>query len=101
MPPEVPTPRMNPRGGDRKGRPFGGRMPSTAIWYILAFVVVLSLAQLYLAVPAGRQLPYSEFKELVATDGVADVVIGEFTIRGTLRESEGDVDQPSTFTTTR
>ncbi|MGE4055774.1 MAG: ATP-dependent zinc metalloprotease FtsH [Vicinamibacterales bacterium] len=76
-------------------------MPSTAIWYILAFVLVLSLAQLYLAVPAGRQLPYSEFKELVATDGVADVVIGEFTIRGTLRESEGDGDQPSTFTTTR
>jgi hypothetical protein len=57
-----PTPRFNPRSGDRRGqRPLGGR-PGSALWYGLAFLLLLGLAQMYFLMPAGRQIPYSEFK---------------------------------------
>jgi cell division protease FtsH len=92
---------MNPRGGDRRGqRPAPGRTPATAIWYVLALVLALSLAQLYLSTPTGRQVPYSEFKELLASGRVTEVVIGEQTIRATLDEG-GDQDEPLEVTTVR
>jgi hypothetical protein len=52
------NPRFNPRGGDLRGqRQLGGR-PSS-VWYGLAFLLVLLLAQLYYLTPAGRTIPYS------------------------------------------
>jgi len=101
MPPQTPTPRLNPRGGDRRGQnPLSGRTPSSAVWYVLAVVIVLTIAQFYLAAPSGEQIPYSEFKSLIAQGRVESLTIGEQTIRGTLRaEQEGG--QPASFTTTR
>ena len=38
-----PTPRFNPRGGDRRGtRPMTPR-PSSSLWYGLAFLLLLGL----------------------------------------------------------
>ncbi len=47
------------------------------MWYGLAFLFLLVLAQTYFLVPAGRQIPYSEFKSLVAQGKVAEATVGE------------------------
>jgi cell division protease FtsH len=86
MPPKG-TPRFNPRGGDRRGqRQLGGR--SSSLWYGLAFLLVLLLAQLYYMTPAGGSVPYSEFKTLVKNGQVAEVFVSEQVIRGTLKEGD-------------
>ena len=90
-----PTPRFNPRGSDRRGpRPSPARGP-TSLWYGLAFLVLLGLAQVYYLTPAGRSIPYSEFKNLLKEGQVAEVTIGEQQIRGLLKQ------EPRAFTTTR
>ena len=97
-----PTPRFNPPGGDRRGqRPLSAR-PSSSLWYGLAVLLVLVLAQVYYLAPAGRQLPYSEFKALVKDGSVTEVTIGDQVIRGTLKEPAGsDPKQSTQFTTTK
>jgi cell division protease FtsH len=85
---------MLPSGGGKKGA-----APSrpTAIWWVLGALVMLALAQAYLLSPTGRQIPYSEFKQLVRSGQVAEVAVGDTTIRGQLKKADG----PTTFTTTR
>jgi cell division protease FtsH len=96
-----PTPRFNPRGGDRRGKPLGGR-PAPMLWYGLAFLLILGLANAYFLMPAGRPIPYSEFKQLLKSGAIAEVTVGEQTIRGTLKEPyPGDENQSKQFTTTR
>jgi cell division protease FtsH len=97
------TPRFNPRGGDRRGqKPLAAR-PSSPLWYGLAFIVVLGIAQMYYLTPTGRTIPYSEFKSLVKTDQVAEVAIGDQAIRGTLKgePAAGEAKQSKQFTVTR
>jgi cell division protease FtsH len=85
VPPKNPLPRFNPRSGDRRGQKPVTARPSSPLWYGLAFIVVLGIAQMYYLAPAGRTIPYSEFKALVKSDQVAEVAIGEQVIRGTLK----------------
>jgi cell division protease FtsH len=96
-----PTPRLNPRGGDRRGpRPLGARPGS--VWWGLGLLLLFGLAQLYYLAPAGRQIPYSEFKQLLKDSAVAEVVIGEQIIRGTLKQApQGAGRQGAQFTTPR
>jgi len=85
MPSNNPTPRFNPRGGDRRGpRQIGGR-PGMSLWYGLALLLVLGLAQMYWLTPAGKTIPYSEFKEYVKNGAVSEVFVGDTAIRGTLK----------------
>ena len=79
------------------------RRPTGSVWYGLAFLALLVLAQTYFLVPAGRQVPYSEFKGLLKEGKVADVTVGEQVIRGTLKApaSGGSDAKPEAFTTTR
>jgi cell division protease FtsH len=94
---QKPTPRFNPRAGDRRGqRPLTPR-PSSSLWYGLAFLLLLGLAQMYYLTPGGRSIRYSEFKTLLKTGQVAEVTIGEQVIRGTLNQG----DDKRQFTTTR
>ncbi|OFW18227.1 MAG: cell division protein FtsH [Acidobacteria bacterium RIFCSPLOWO2_02_FULL_65_29] len=68
----------------------------------MAFVLLLGLAQLYYLAPAGRPLPYSEFKALVKKGAVAEVTIGDQLIRGSLKTTAAsDPATPAQFTTTR
>jgi len=90
-----PTPRGG-RPGER--RPFGPR-PVSAVWYILGFLFLLALVQAYLFMPAGRTIPYSEFKALLAADRVAELTIGAQAIRGQLRDGQEPKDRA--FSTTR
>src|SRR5262249_20525064 len=94
MPPK-PTPRFNPRGGERRGqRPLPAR-GSSSLWYGLAFLLILGLAQVYYLTPQGRTIPYSEFKALLKNGQITEVTIGDQMIRGTVKE------EPRQFTVTR
>src|SRR3954452_1676315 len=96
------SPRLNPRGGDRRGqRPIGTR-PSSSLWYGLAFLLLLGLAQMYYLAPAGRPIPYSDFKDLLKNGQVVEVTVADQVIRGTLKEAvANDPKGSKTFTTTR
>jgi cell division protease FtsH len=85
---------MLPSGGGKKG---AAPTRPTAIWWVLGALVMLALAQAYLLSPTGRQIPYSEFKQMVRGGQVAEVAVGDTTIRGQLKKADG----PTTFTTTR
>jgi cell division protease FtsH len=99
---DQPTPRLNPRGGDRRGKAPLGRRPQTSMWYALALILVLGLAQMYWLVPRGKPLLYSEFKTLVKNGSVSEVVVGEQVIRGTLKAPlPNDPKGLTQFTTTR
>src|SRR5688572_32963677 len=100
----MPTPRippgMNPRDkrpGERRSVPRPGR-PGAAIWYVLGFLMLMALAQAWFLAPAGRQISYSEFKTAVRGGQVAEVVVGEQAVRGTLK---ADVNGSRNFSTTR
>jgi len=97
MPSQKATPRFNPRGGDRRGQRQLGRS-SSSLWYGLAFLLLLAVAQMYYLTPAGRSIPYSEFKSLVKNGQVAEVTVGDQVIRGTLKEGN---DKQRSFTVTR
>ena len=96
MPTQAQKPRPQPRGtGPLSTRPG-------SVWWALAFVLLLGLAQLYYLAPAGRPLPYSEFKALVKKGAVAEVTIGDQLIRGSLKTTAAsDPAMPAQFTTTR
>ncbi len=81
------TPRITPHGGERRPPRQGAARPLSTLWYGLAFLVVLALAQFFL-MPRGRPVSYSEFKSLVRSGQVAEVVISDQTIRGMLKEPQ-------------
>ena len=88
----------NPRGGKPRGTSRLTSRPSSPLWYGLAALLVLGLAQAYFMAPPGKSIPYSEFKQLVKNGEVAEIAIGEQSIRGTLKT--GDV-KTNGFTVTR
>jgi cell division protease FtsH len=68
------------------------------LWWLLGALFVLALVQAYFMTPAGRQVPYSEFKALVRSDQVAEVAVGDTLVRGVLKKP---VEGKSEFSTTR
>jgi cell division protease FtsH len=100
MPSIKTPPGLNPRDrrpGDRRTIGPGPRSAG-ALWYVLGFLSLMALAQAWFLAPAGRQMPYSEFKQLVRSGQVSEVTVGDTSIRGTLkREQHGSRN----FTTTR
>ena len=61
-------------------------------------LLVLGVSQMYVMAPAGRSIPYSEFKSLVKSGQVAEISITEQSIKGTLTNGS---DKSKEFTTTR
>src|SRR5712691_8200147 len=102
----MPASKINPRGNTRGGtpRPFPPRS-GAALWYGLGLLVVLGLVNMYYMAPGGRQLAYSEFKTLVQSGEVAEVTIGDQTLRGTLKpaaaSAPGSDDKSRQFITTK
>ena len=68
---------LRPRGQARGKRSRWRAGLRSSLWYGLAFVLVLGLAQVYFVTPAGQPIPYSEFKTLLKDGQVADVTIGD------------------------
>jgi cell division protease FtsH len=93
-----PTPRFNPRGGDRRGKGQLTPRSASSLWYGLAFLMILGVAQMYYLAPGGRVLPYSEFKQLVKSGQVAEVTVGDQAIRGTLKQAADDKSKQFTVT---
>jgi len=98
MPTPKGSPRLNPRGGDRRG-PRPAR-PGSALWYGLAFLLLLGLAQMYYLAPSGRSIPYSDFKRNLRDGQIAEVSIGDTTIHGTLKPTAAN-EASRQFTVTR
>jgi len=103
----MPTPSTtNPRGNTRGGtpRPFPPRS-SAALWYGLGLLILLGLVNMYYMTPGGKQLAYSDFKTLVQNGQVAEVTIGDQTIRGTLKNAPANAapndDKAKQFVVTR
>ncbi len=97
-PPPAPRDR---KPGDR--RPLPPQRPAfLSLWYILGFLLLLAIAQAWFLAPSGRAIPYSEFKALLREGVVSEVVVGDQTISGRLKEPRGDEGQRSDeFVTTR
>jgi cell division protease FtsH len=79
------APRLNPRGGDRRGQRSIPPRASSSLWYGLAFLLLLGLAQMYYMTPSGRSIPYSEFKAQLRNAQITEVTISDQVIRGTLK----------------
>ena len=85
MPPVPKRPRTPKPRGERRAFP---RRSGGSIWYGLAILLLLALAQTYFLVPTGKTVPYSEFKALLREGKVAEVTVSEETIRGTLKQAK-------------
>ncbi len=98
---ETPSKIPNPRGkkpGERRLTPRTG--PTSAMWYVLAFLLVLALSQaFYFSSPSGRAIPYSDFKTRVREGRIQDVTVADDRIRGTLKDVP--TGQPNSFTAVR
>ncbi len=63
----------------------------SAVWYVLAFLLLLAIGQaFFLTLQSGRTIQYSEFKNLVRAGKVQEVVVAEDRVRGTLKAPEAD-----------
>src|SRR5262245_36834662 len=92
---------LNPRDrrpGDRRTMPPGAR-PVSAVWYVLGFLFLIVLAQAWCFKPPGRAITYSEFKQLLRSDQIAELTVGEQTIHGTTKQQQKDGS--NAFTATR
>ena len=59
-----------------------------SIWYfILAMLLVLFLQSLWTETATVERIPYSEFRQYLEDGQIAEVVVSETTVRGTLREA--------------
>jgi cell division protease FtsH len=100
MPAQKPVPRFNPLGG-ASSRPPRSR-PGWSLWYGLALLLLLGVAQLYFMAQGGRTLLDSEFKALVRSGDVAEGTIGDQSLRGTLKAADPkDPKQGQAFTVNR
>jgi cell division protease FtsH len=71
------------------------------LWYGLAFLLLILMAQMYYGAPAGRSIPYSEFKTLLKSDAIVEVTLTDQSIRGTLKEPLAGDPKATQFTVTR
>ncbi|MBP1735980.1 MAG: ATP-dependent metallopeptidase FtsH/Yme1/Tma family protein [Deltaproteobacteria bacterium] len=67
---------------DKKTKSF------TFLYFILAFVAMVAINS-YLFKTEVKNIPYSEFKELIAKGKISDIVIDTDTVQGTLTLDEG------------
>jgi cell division protease FtsH len=90
----------NPRSGRRRGDRLRGPTTGSAVWYVLAFLVIAAIAQgIFYSFQAGRTVEYSEFKSLLRAGKIQEVVLSEDRVRGVLKQA----DEPGrkTFTAVR
>jgi cell division protease FtsH len=83
----VPNPRSGRRRGDRP-RPTG---PLSAVWYVVAFLLLLVIGQaFFFTLQSGRTVQYSDFKAMVRDGKVQEVVVAEDRVRGTLKSADAE-----------
>ena len=91
----------NPRGrkpGDRRLSPRSA--PSSAMWYVLGFLLLLALANAFVfTFQSGQTISYSDFKTLVRDGKVQEVTVAEDQVRGQLKQAPEKTSR--TFTAVR
>jgi cell division protease FtsH len=88
-------PGMNPRDkrpGERKTFGTTGR-PGGAVWYVLGFLMLMALAQVWYFNPGGKAISYSDFKQAVRAGQVSEVFVGEQTIHGKYKVARDGSDK--------
>jgi cell division protease FtsH len=91
---------LNPRDkrpGERRTFGSTGR-PGGAVWYVLGFLMLMALANVWYLQPAGKTVSYSDFKQAVRSAQISEVYVGEQTIHGTFKTER---DGTNKFNTTR
>jgi cell division protease FtsH len=79
----------NPRSGRRRGDRLRGPTTGSAVWYVLAFLVIAAIAQgIFYSFQAGRTVEYSEFKSLLRAGKIQEVVLSEDRVRGVLKQAD-------------
>ncbi len=74
------------RRNDRRAGPRSA--PSSAMWYVLGFILLLALAQAFFySMQSGKTVSYSEFKTLVRDGKVQEVTVADDRVRGLLKGS--------------
>jgi cell division protease FtsH len=68
-----------------------------SLGYFLAALALMLLIQFLLA-PQATQISYAQFKQYLAEDKVAQVLISDTLIRGTLKPEAGEKETAKTFT---
>src|SRR5688572_11894163 len=91
----MPSPSLPPGGKERRQQ---STPKPTALWWVLGVLTLLAIGQAYFLAPAGRQISYSDFKNMVRGGQVAEVAVGDTIIHGTLKKAENG---STSFTTTR
>ena len=91
----MPSPSLPPGGKERRQ---SSTPKPTALWWVLGVLTLLAIGQAYFLAPAGRQISYSDFKNMVRGGQVAEVQVGDTIIQGTLKKAENG---GTAFTTTR
>lgn len=71
-----------------------------SIGYFVAAIVLMLIIQSLFA-PQAQQLSYSTFKQLLYEEKIAQVVVADTLIRGTLKPEGTDTGKPRNFTTVR
>ena len=86
---QTPSKIPNPRGkkpGDRRLSPRTA--PSSAMWYVLGFLLLLALANaFFFSLQSGQTVSYSDFKTAVREGRVQEVIVAEDRIRGQLKQA--------------
>ena len=81
---------INPRARRPADRRLTPRRAGSAMWLALGFLLLLAIGQLiFYSYQSGDAILYSDFKRYVQEGRVADVVIAEDHIRGTVRPEAG------------
>jgi cell division protease FtsH len=79
---ESPRP-QNRRGGERRTGPRSA--PGGIVWYVLGFLLLLALAQVFFQIQNGETIPYSDFKVLVRENKIQEVFLSDDRLHGTLK----------------
>ncbi|MBI3814475.1 MAG: ATP-dependent metallopeptidase FtsH/Yme1/Tma family protein [Nitrospinae bacterium] len=73
-----------------------------SVWYLVAaFLIMWAVSALFFAPPPPKQISYSEFKSLLKTNKIEEVVLGDKIIRGILRSEDEKTRQGKEVTTVR
>jgi len=94
---------QDPKSKPRKPtlRPAAGRKFNFSVWYLVVVLLALFVAQAFLGGQRNIMVPYSQFKQMIAKDRLAKVVITPEKIYGDARMDSAGATYERSFETTR
>ncbi len=91
--------RINKKSQGKKPKNLNPRKTTFSIGYLLLFLVVLYVIQMFMS-PKGEELSYSQFKKYLTEGKIVDCSIGEKIIRGHYyKESSSEKGKAASFVT--